>query len=203
MPHYQNTSLRGTYQIRQQENCLIVRLYGNIFSKGKMKAHFSGYCLRKAAELSYFAEYRLDFGEVSWSVIVNLLKCWSTLPKTADDLTFGILPSQAQQQVGLEDSSCTDIWSLNTELICVVPEEKFVLVYCLCSIVSTRVIAAGPGASSAYKKVANQEHRASYLSYCCYQRCYGHGNDFCIQEMRLGHLGANVKEFLSCLFSLD
>lgn len=41
-----------------------------------------------------------------------------------------------------------------------VSEENFVLVYCLCSIISTRVIAARPGASTAYKKVKNQEHRA-------------------------------------------
>lgn len=67
-----------------------------------MKAHFSGYFLR-LQNSAFFAEYRPDVREVSQSVIVNLLKCWSTIPKTADKLSFGILPSQAQQQVGLED----------------------------------------------------------------------------------------------------
>lgn len=128
--------------MREQDNWLIVRLCGNI-CKGKLKAHFSGYCLRRAAELCCFAEYRLHFGDVSWSVVVSLLKCWSTVPKTADKLTFGILLSQAQQQLGFEGYTCTDIWSLNTELLCVVCEEIFVLLYCLCSIVSTRVIAGG------------------------------------------------------------
>lgn len=47
----------------------------------------------------------------------ELVKCWSTIPKTTYKLTFGILRSQAQQQVGLEEIILALIsyhWTLNS-----------------------------------------------------------------------------------------
>ena len=52
--------------------------------------------------------------------------------------------------------TCTDILSLNIELIRVVAQEKFILLNCLCSVTNTRVIAARPGASGDPSKSSNE-----------------------------------------------
>lgn len=52
--------------------------------------------------------------------------------------------------------TCTDILSLNIELVRVVAQEKFIVLSCLCSITNTRVIAARPGVSSDPSKSLNE-----------------------------------------------
>lgn len=55
-----------------------------------------------------------------------------------------------------KDYTCTDIVSLNIELLRVVAQERLILLNCLCSITNTRIIAARPGASSEPNKSWNE-----------------------------------------------
>lgn len=87
----------------------------------------------------------------------ELIKCWTTIRKTMYKLTFEILWSEAQQQAGLEKIILALIsYQLNIELLCVVAQEKFILLNCQCSSTNTRVIAARPGVSSEPSKSSNE-----------------------------------------------